>query len=238
MGLTRTTAGGSVQTLDLRTASVRELNAALHALDPSGAASHWQVRGAAGEHALAVGVDAPCTIEIEGHVGYYCAGMNKQAAIEVRGNAGTGVAENMMSGMVRIRGNASQSAGATAHGGLLVVEGDAAARCGISLKGLDIVVGGNAGHMSGFMAQKGRIVICGDAGDGLGDSLYEADIYVRGKVAGLGADCEEKAMEAVHREALASLLDAAAINVPVDGFRRYGSARRLYHFDIDNADAY
>ena len=32
------------------------------------------------------------------------------------------------------------------------------------------------------MAQAGRLVVCGDAGDGLGDSLYEAVIYVRGKI--------------------------------------------------------
>ena len=31
------------------------------------------------------------------------------------------------------------------------------------------------------MAQAGRLVVCGDAGDALGDSLYEAVIYVRGK---------------------------------------------------------
>ena len=55
-------------------------------------------------------------------------------------------------------------------------------RCGISLKGGDIVVGGSVGSFSAFMAQAGRLVICGDAGDALGDSLYEAVIYVRGKV--------------------------------------------------------
>ena len=42
------------------------------------------------------------------------------------------------------------------------------------------MVGGEVGSFSAFMAQAGRIVICGDAGDGLGDSLYEAVIYVRG----------------------------------------------------------
>ena len=36
------------------------------------------------------------------------------------------------------------------------------------------------------MAQKGRLVVCGDAGDALGDSIYEAHLYVRGSVAGLG----------------------------------------------------
>ena len=65
--------------------------------------------------------------------------------------------------------------------------GDASARCGISMKGVDIVVRGSVGHMSAFMAQKGCLVVCGDAGDALGDSIYEAHLYVRGSVAGLGA---------------------------------------------------
>ncbi len=50
------------------------------------------------------------------------------------------------------------------------------------------MVGGSVGSFSAFMAQAGRIVICGDAEDALGDSLYEAVIYVRGKVRSLGAD--------------------------------------------------
>src|SRR5438132_528640 len=61
-------------------------------------------------------------------------------------------------------------------------------------KGVDIVVGGNVGHMSAFMAQAGRLVIRGDAGEALGDSIYEARIYVRGEVASLGADCVAKEM--------------------------------------------
>ena len=112
--------------------------------------------------------NAPVKVTVDGHVGYYAAGMNQQAEITINGNAGTGVAENMMSGTVWVKGNASQSAGATAHGGLLVIEGNAAARCGISMKGVDIVVGGDVGHMSAFMAQAGRLVIRGDAGEALG----------------------------------------------------------------------
>ena len=77
---------------------------------------------------------------------------------------------------------------------MLVIEGDASLRCGISLKGADIVVGGSVGSFSAFMAQAGRIVICGDAGDALGDSLYEAVIYVRGKVRSLGADARFEPM--------------------------------------------
>ncbi len=49
------------------------------------------------------------------------------------------------------------------------------------------------------MAQKGTLVVCGDAGEALGDSLYEAQLFVRGAVAGLGADCVAKEMRDEHR---------------------------------------
>jgi glutamate synthase domain-containing protein 3 len=219
---------------DLNTDSVRDLNQFLH--DTSTGLS--TVTNPGGRHCIACGVDAPLEVSVEGHVGYYCAGMNKHAAITIMGNAGPGVAENIMSGSVRVQGNASQYAGATGHGGVLIIEGDASARCGISMKGVDIVVAGNVGHMSAFMAQKGRLVVCGDAGDFLGDSIYEAHIYVRGKVGELGADCIEKEMTAEHVKELAELLSSTGVEATAGEFRRYGSARKLYNFNIDNADDY
>jgi glutamate synthase domain-containing protein 3 len=191
-----------------------------------------------GAHALACGLMHPIGVTIKGHCGYYAAGMNKEASVTIEGNAGTGVAENMMSGTVRVTGNASQSAGATAHGGLLVIEGNTSARCGISMKGIDIVVGGNIGHMSAFMAQAGRLVVLGDAGADLGDSIYEARLYVRGQVTSLGADCIEKEMRDEHREELAELLTRARMDASPDQFRRYGSARKLYNFNIEHLDQY
>ena len=76
------------------------------------------------------------------------------------------------------------------------------------MKGVDIVVRGSVGHMSAFMAQKGALVVCGDAGDALGDSIYEARLYVRGAVARLGADCVEKELRDEHVAELRALLDA------------------------------
>jgi glutamate synthase domain-containing protein 3 len=143
----------------------------------------------------------------------------------------------MMSGSVRVTGDASQYAGATGHGGLLVIEGHASSRCGISMKGIDIVVGGNVGHMSAFMAQAGRLVVLGDAGADFGDSLYEARLYVRGEVQSLGADCIEKPLLAEHLDELTRLLERARMDADPLTFRRYGSARRLYNFTIDNAGA-
>jgi glutamate synthase domain-containing protein 3 len=221
-----------IEEVDLATTSRRELNARLHAAE----GGRWRVLNPGGGHALAVGLDGELEVDIEGHVGYYCAGMNQVAAVRVHGNAGVGVAENLMSGTVIVDGHASQSAGATGRGGLLVVRGDASARAGISMKGIDIVVRGSIGHMGAFMAQKGALLVCGDAGDALGDSIYEARLYVRGNVASLGADCVEKEVRDGHRAEIAALLDRAGIaDVQAGEFRRYGSARRLYHFHVDNA---
>jgi glutamate synthase domain-containing protein 3 len=229
----------NTRSFDLATIELRELNAALHALGQD-ASGHWRVLNPKGRHAIAAGINADITIEVQGHVGYYCAGMNQRATVIVDGNAGTGVAENMMSGRVHVRGDASQSAGATAHGGLLVIDGNASARCGISLKGANILVKGSVGHMSAFMAQTGMLVVLGDAGEALGDSIYEARLFVRGDVKSLGADCVEKEMRDEHRITLRALLDRAGLNGEIDvgDFRRYGSARQLYHFHVDHAAAY
>jgi glutamate synthase domain-containing protein 3 len=226
--------------IDLAHGSVRELNAALHRLPPDTNETHWHVINPRGQHSVAVGLEKPLLVEIDGHVGYYCGGMNKLATIVVNGNAGQGVAENMMSGKIWIKGDASQAAGATGCGGLLVIDGNASARCGISMKGIDIVVKGSVGHLSAFMAQAGNLVVLGDAGEALGDSIYEARLYVRGKVHSLGADCIEKPLQDEHKADLRRLLGAAGLNGSIDisEFRRYGSARKLYHFHIDNVGSY
>lgn len=227
-----------MQTIDLATTPLRELNSALQAQAAQTNQTEWVIENPKGAHAIAVGLDAPIEVTVKGSTGYYCAGMNKQATIKVTGSAGPGVAENMMSGTVIIDGDASQYAGATGHGGLLVIKGNASSRCGISMKGIDIVVHGNIGHMSAFMAQSGNLVVLGDAGDALGDSLYEARLFVRGSVKSLGSDCIEKEMRPEHLEILRDLLERAGADADPADFKRYGSARKLYNFHVDHAGAY
>ncbi|MBI3512952.1 MAG: protein glxC [Proteobacteria bacterium] len=224
--------------IDLAQTSVRALNERLHRLPADTNERLWRIGNPQGAHAVAAGLTVPIQIEIDGHVGYYCAGMNEQATVTVHGHAGTGLAENIMSGVVRVTGNASQSAAASGRGGLVVIEGDASARCGISMKGVDIVVGGSIGHMSCFMGQAGSLVVCGDAGADLGDSLYEAEIFVAGAVTSLGADCIEKPMTQADVARVADLLARAGIAADAARFRHYGSARQLYHFHVDHAAAY
>ena len=224
--------------LNMSTTALREVNATLQAAAKAQANEKFVIENPRGSHAMAVGLDGPLDVTVKGSTGYYTAGMNKEANITVEGSAGPGVAENMMSGTVTIEGDASQYAGATGHGGLLNIKGNASSRCGISMKGIDIVVHGSIGHMSAFMAQKGNLVVLVDAGDALGDSLYEARLFVRGTVKSLGADCVEKEMRPEHIAILKELLEKAGADAKPEEFKRYGSARKLYNFNIDHADEY
>ena len=224
---------------DLDVKPLREVNQFLHG-DAAGLnGKSISIENPNGAHSIAVGLKSDVDVTIKGHAGYYAAGMNQLAKVTIEGSAGSGVAENMMSGMVHVKGFASNAAGATANGGLLVIDGDAGLRCGISLKGADIVVGGSVGSFSAFMAQAGNMVILGDAGEGLGDSIYEAKLFVRGVVKSLGADCEVKTMDAESKKILVDLLAKSGhADIKAESFTQYGSARTLYHFHVDNAGAY
>jgi glutamate synthase domain-containing protein 3 len=223
---------------DLAATPLREVNRWLHREAATSGVSKVKILNADGAHSIAAGLDAPLDVEVDGHAGYYLGGMNQHASILVRGSAGPGVGENMMSGSIRVEGFASTAAGASAHGGLLVVKGDAALRCGISLKGGDIVIGGSVGSFSAFMAQAGRMVICGDAGDALGDSLYEAVIYVRGRVASLGADARFEPMQDADHAAVRELLGRAGLDHDPKSFQRVASAKGLYHWNAEANQEY
>lgn len=224
---------------DLRQQTVRELNSFLHSAQGKSQRGTIAVHHPDGAHSIAAGLNAPVKVVVHGHAGYYAAGMNMHADITIEGSAGTGVAENMMSGRVHVKGFASNSAGASVNGGLLVIDGNAALRCGISLKGGNIVVGGSVGSFSAFMAQAGRMVVCGDTGDGLGDSLYEAVLYVKGNIKSLGADAQIQPMGANDLQIVTDLLAQAGMTQhrAVD-FKRVASKRELYHWNADANQEY
>lgn len=227
-----------MQTIDLETQTVRSLNQALHDHIGSSDKTTWEVLNPRGAHAIAVGIDSPMDVTVKGNAGYFCGSMNKHADIHIKGSAGPGLGENMMSGTILVDGDASQNAGATAHGGLMNIKGNASARLGISMKGVDIVVHGSIGHMAAFMGQSGNLVVLGDAGEALGDSCYEARFFVRGEVKSLGADCEKKEMRPEHIEFLKDILERTGADAKPEEFTRYGSARQLYNFDVDNPSEY
>ena len=223
-------------TLSCAELSTREINAALAAL-PNGAAA--RITEPQGRHNLAVGLENKVRINIEGNAGYYIGGLNDGPDITVEGFVGWAVGENLMSGTIRVRGNASESPGASAHGGLVVIEGDASSRAAISLKGGTVAVAGDVGHMSAFMAQAGCLLVGGDAGHGLGDSLYEAVIYVAGSIASLGADarredlCEED-IATVRR----LVAETGFAHIDPANVTRIASARELYNFNALQTHGY
>ena len=87
------------------------------------------------------------------------------------------------------------------------------------MKGCEIVVRGDVGHFAGFMGQAGTLLVCGDAGPHLGDSLYEAVLYVGGKIDSLGADAEQQDLKAADIESISRLLSTAGIEANPGGFK-------------------
>ena len=230
---------GKIENLDFKKNSLRKINSFLQNIDFKNNKRDFTIKNPSGEHAICAGLKDNMLVKINGHVGYYCGGMNKKANIIIEGNAGTGLGENMMSGTIHVKGNTSQSTGATAHGGTIIVDGDASSRCGISMKGVDIIVKGSVGHMSCFMAQAGTLLVCGNAGEALGDSIYETVIYIAGKPKSLGVDCIEKKITKIDIKKIENLLKQGNIKkLKPSNFKKFGSARKLYNFNIDNVSDY
>jgi methylamine---glutamate N-methyltransferase subunit B len=216
-------------TLSCENQTTREINAALAAL-PDGATA--RILDPKGRHNLAVGLSNRITVDIVGNAGYFIGGLCDGPDVTVNGFVGWSVGENLMSGNVRVKGNASECAGASSHGGVVVIEGDASSRAGISLKGGSVLIGGDAGHMGGFMAQAGTILIGGDAGGALGDSLYEAVIYVAGRISSLGADAQVEELTDDDVQTVKELAVLAGFDhIDPANVTRVASARQLYHFD-------
>ncbi|TFZ33041.1 protein glxC, partial [Pseudomonas syringae] len=97
-----------MKSVDLSSATVRDLNQALHDQVKALQDREWLVTHPDGAHNLAVGVNEAISLAIQGHAGYYCAGMNQKASLPVHANVGVGCAEHTSAGAVRVKGIASQ----------------------------------------------------------------------------------------------------------------------------------
>lgn len=217
-------------TIDCEGLQTRDVNRGIKRLIADGA-TEIRVRNPAGRHSLAVALKGEgISVDFDGPVGWYAAGMNWGPRIVVRANAGWGIGECMMGGRIEVHGHAGSGAAASIRGGLVFVAGDTAARAGIAMKGGTLVVGGSVGYMSGFMMQKGTIIVCGDAADGIGDSMYEGTIYVAGAIASRGADAELEEMGADDHDTVASTLGDVGIDAGGLHFTKIRSGRRLWNF--------
>jgi len=86
--------------------------------------------------------------------------------------------------------------------------------------------------MSGFMAQAGTILVGGNAGHALGDSLYEAVVYVGGSVRSLGSDSRVEDLTEADISKVREILDLAGFDhINPENVTRVASAKQLYNFD-------
>ena len=235
-------ATSAAESFDLATTPLRELNARLHAL--AGMPTRSRRTGAcvnpSGAHALAVGLDAPVEVEIEGHVGYYCAGMNKQATVRVHGNAGVGVAENIMSGHGRRRRQREpvggrdrprrprrrprRRLGALRH----LDEGRRHRRARLGRP--HERVHGPEGPPRRLRRRRRRARRL---------DLRGAPLRARHRREPRRRLRREGAARRAPSPSCARCSSAPGSTTPTPGeFRRYGSARRLYNFNVDNAGEY
>jgi len=230
------TTTSAVVTLDCVELSVRDINIALRALDPG---TVVRILHPKGRHNMAVGLMKHLDLTFEGSVGHYIGGLCDGVDITVNGFCGWAIGENLMNGRIRVTGNASERAGATANGGTIIVEGDASTRAGISLKGAHLAVAGDVGDFSMFMAQAGVLLVGGDAGEALGDSLYEAIIYVAGSIKSLGSDARREELTEADVATVTSLCQTAGFDhVEPGNVKRIASAKLLYNFDALKAQSY
>jgi glutamate synthase domain-containing protein 3 len=140
----------------------------------------------------------------------------------------------MLSGTLVVEGSAGNGAAASLRGGTVVVRGDAAARAGVSMKGGTLILAGGCGTMTGFMAQKGAIIVCGDAGEALADSMYEAVVYVGGRIAGLGNDAVAHDPTREDLDFLRATLGEHGLDADRD-WKKIIAGRRLWNFDRTEA---
>src|SRR5512136_2161532 len=89
--------------------STREINREIRRLVSQGE-RQISVRSPGARHNLGVGILEPVTIQLDGSVGCYCAGMIDGPTFEIAGSAGWGLAECMMSGHVVAHGSAGNGA--------------------------------------------------------------------------------------------------------------------------------
>ena len=220
---------------DAHRGPLRDLNQRLH--DLAGArAQHLLVRNPSGAHAVACGIDAEVEVEIDGHVGYYCAGMNQGAAVRIHGNAGVSLAENIMSGSSSSTG-ARASRPARRHTAACWSSTATPPRAAASRS--RAATSSSAARSATCRASWPRPDASSCSATRATRSATRSTrraLCVRGGVASVGADCVEKELRDEHRDELARLLEQSGMQDASPGaFRRYGSARQLYNFHVDNA---
>jgi glutamate synthase domain-containing protein 3 len=221
---------GDRATFDARALTTRRINLELRWLLYERGVKDVTVLNPGARHSLGAGLLTRCRITFDGSLGYFACGIIDGPEVHIKGRVGWSACENMMSGVVVIDGNAGSLMGAAVRGGDIVVKGQVGARTGIDQKGGTIIFLGRAGSMTAFMMQRGRQIICGDVGPGLGDSMYDGEIYVAGKVRSLGIDCVPGDWTEADTELIERKFRIHGLGSP-PSFQKFVCGKKLYNYD-------
>jgi methylamine---glutamate N-methyltransferase subunit B len=217
-------------TFDAHHLTTRQINLELRSLIYDQGIKDVTVLNPGARHSLGVGILARCRITFEGSIGYFACGLIDGPEVHITGRVGWSACENMMSGVVVIDGNAGSLTGAAMRGGDLVVRGRVGARTGIDQKGGTIIVCGDAGSNTAFMIQRGRQIILGNAGAGLGDSMYDGELYVAGTVKSLGVDCVPGEWTDADTELIERKFRIYGLGSP-PALQKFVCGKKLYNYD-------
>jgi methylamine---glutamate N-methyltransferase subunit B len=221
---------GATAVFDAAKLTTRQINLELRSLIYEQGVTDVTVKNPGAKHSIGVGILQRCRITFEGSLGYFGVGLIDGPEVLITGRVGWSVCENMMSGVVRIEKNAGSLTGAALRGGDIVVRGSVGARTGIDQKGGTIIVGGDAGSMTAFMMQRGRQIILGDVGPGLGDSMYDGEIFVAGTVKSLGIDCVPGEWTDADTELIERKFRIYGLGSPPE-FKKFVCGKVLYNYD-------
>ena len=172
------------------------------------------------EDNIAVGLEEPYPVEIEGNVGDFFGALNSGAQLRLKGNAGRFAGNMMCDGEIVIHGHVGNGLGFGLYGGVLVVRGDAGNQVGQMNKGGTIIVDGDVKDNVGLFSLEGDIVITGSAGGEVGEWIIKGNIYVGKGIDALGhnAEFEEMAKEGVDK--LKSLFEKYGIEADPSKFQK------------------
>src|ERR1700728_1744125 len=215
---------------DAKDMTTRRINLELRWLLYEQGVTEVTIANPGAKHSLGAGILTRCKLHFEGSLGYFGLGMIDGPEVSIAGRVGWSACENMMSGVVVIESNAGSLTGAAIRGGDLVVKGQVGARTGIDQKGGTIIVMGSAGSMTRFMMQRGRQIICGNVGPGLGDSMYDGELYVAGTVKSLGVDCVEGEWTDADTEFVARKFRIYGLGDP-PALQKFVCGKKLYNYD-------
>lgn len=221
---------GTNASFDAGELTSREINLELKRLLHEMGVTDVAVRDPRSRHSVATTILTRCRLRIDGSLGYFACGMLDGPEVTINGRVGWSACQNMMSGVVEINGNAGSLTAAALRGGDVVVRGRVGARTGIDQKGGTVIITGSAGLMTAFMMQRGRQIICGDVGPGLGDSMYDGELYVAGAVKSLGVDCVEAEVEPSDQEIVDRKFRIYDLGTPPE-FRKFVCGKQLYNYD-------